>query len=97
MDIARVMDACRELAVSHSIVARDCDDTYEFHRAFLGQVKKYGRVWELGLIKDYKLRTGHLFQDILVAPLMFLKAKIHLLPKRIRGRKEVRRIFKNCT
>jgi hypothetical protein len=45
----------------------------------------------MGFVADYKLRTGHLMQDVTVAPVMFEKGKLSLLP-RFR-KKLVSRIF----
>jgi heterodisulfide reductase subunit C len=67
-----------------------------FHRAFLDQVRAHGRAFELGMVMEYKLRTGALTQDALAAPGMLARGKLSLVPSRIGGVAEVRRIFEAC-
>ena len=94
-DPARTMDALRELAleaapgsVPRAVAA--------FHRAFLDQVRWTGRSFELGLVADYKLRTGALFQDVETVPGLVARGKLGFVPRSIDGVKEVRRIFEAC-
>jgi hypothetical protein len=42
------------------------------------------------------MNTLHFLQDATVAPIMFLKGKLKLLPDKIKGAKAVRRIFEKC-
>jgi heterodisulfide reductase subunit C len=93
-DPARVIDAVREIAARESIAAPRA--VRAFHQAFLDQIKVTGRMFELGLIMEYKLRSGELMKDAAAAPGMFRRGKLRLAPQRIRGVKEVRRIFKAC-
>jgi heterodisulfide reductase subunit C len=37
----------------------------------------------MGLIADYKARTRHLIQDVNLAPGMYFKGKLHIIPERI--------------
>lgn len=94
-DPARTMDALRELAV-----ARDPKSAPRairaFHKSFLGQIEATGRMAEVGLIAKYKLRSGHLFADVDAAPGMMARGKLPLLPHKIDGIDDVRRIFQFC-
>ena len=67
-----------------------------FHKSFLKQIYSHGRIFELGLVMGYKLRSGSLFADVLVAPGIFLRGKLALRPHRVEGLDEVRRIFDAC-
>ncbi len=90
-DPARIMDALRELepaSASRRIKA--------FHQAFLDQIKRYGRLYEVGLVVQYKLHTGTLLQDVAATPGMFRRGKLNLLPHRVRDVADVRRIFAAC-
>lgn len=93
-DPARIIDAVREIAARESIAAPRA--VRAFHQAFLDQIKISGRMFELGLIMEYKLRSGELMKDAAAAPGMLRRGKLRLVPQRIRGVKEVRRIFKAC-
>jgi len=90
-DPARVIDALRELALE-----RAPRPIAAFHRSFLGQVERNGRMFELGLILQYKLRTGELFKDATAGPAMLTRGKLKLVPHAIGGVAEVRRIFAAC-
>jgi heterodisulfide reductase subunit C len=90
-DPARVIDALREMAVE-----RAPREISAFHRSFLDQIKASGRMFELGLIMEYKLRSLDLFKDVTAAPGMLTRGKLKLVPHPIKGVKDVRRIFKAC-
>jgi heterodisulfide reductase subunit C len=95
VDTARVIDALRELALRDDAAAA-APHLRAFHRSFLDQVRTYGRVFELGMLLSYKLRTGALFDDMGLGPPMLARGKLKLLPTRIRGAAEVARIFAAC-
>jgi heterodisulfide reductase subunit C2 len=67
-----------------------------FHRAFLEQVRRHGRMFELGMVAEYQLRSGALGQDALSTPALVSRGKLKPLPHRIEGRDEVARIFDRC-
>lgn len=94
-DPAAVVDAVREIGVresSGSVPGR----VGAFHRAFLEQVRLNGRMFELGMVMGYKVRTGTLLQDAASTPGLFARGKLRLAPQRIDGTDEVRRIFAKC-
>ena len=94
-DPARVIDAVREIAVREapgSVPAR----VAAFHRSFLAQVRRYGRMFELGMVLEYKLRSGALVQDAASTPGLITRGKLRCMPHRIEGRDEVARIFERC-
>jgi heterodisulfide reductase subunit C len=90
--MARFMDALRELARHKGVTPAD-PDSATFHKAFLNQIRSHGRAWEMGMVRDYKLATFHLMQDVDVAPTMFLKGKLAIMPHNVKGRETIRRIF----
>jgi heterodisulfide reductase subunit C len=47
----------------------------------------------MGLIVDYKMRTGAMMQDVAIAPKMFVKGKLNPVPELIKGRKKIAAIF----
>lgn len=91
-DLAAFMDAVRELARAES-TSLPAPAIRKFHSAFLNQIRRHGRAYELGLVAEYKLATGRLLQDVTVAPGMFLRRKLGLTPHRISGRVALRRLF----
>jgi heterodisulfide reductase subunit C len=93
VDIAHTMDSLRELARRHGLEHPGSRDILSFHRSLLRVVRRYGRLREFPLVRGYKLRTWHFFQDLLVAPRLFFRGKIRLLPKEIAGVEAVRQVF----
>ena len=93
VDLPRTMDFLRQEALATNLANQGADDIVAFHNAFLRSVEKAGRLYELGMVGDYKLRTGHFFKDLGVAPSMFFKGKIGLLPHGGANKREVAEIF----
>jgi heterodisulfide reductase subunit C len=92
VDIPRMMDTLREMALKEkaSIPERDIK---EMHKAFLGRIRAAGRVHELSMIVLLKLKTRKFFKDVPLGVVMFAKGKLKLLPEKIEGVKDIRRIF----
>ena len=70
-----------------------------FHNTFLSMVKFGGKAYELGLILFYMVKTGDLFKpkllpgNIKLGLNMFTRGKLAILPPRIKGKAEIKRIF----
>jgi len=94
LDIPKVMDYLRQRSLAEGKVHRDARDIVTFHKSFLNSIENNGRLHEMGLVIDYKLHTGNLLQDVMLAPEMFSKGKLHILPERIKDRKGLSRLFK---
>jgi len=90
------MDALREMAYERGTVPANRKRILAFHKAFLAVVEKTGRMSEMPLTGLYKLMTGDLVSDVALAPRMLVRGKLPLIPRRIRGRKEVKRLFAAC-
>jgi len=65
-----------------------------FNKIFLRNIESNGRLYEFGLIGMFNLLSGELFKDVSLAPRMFLKRKIGLLPHRVNNLSEVKEIFR---
>lgn len=92
IEIAGLMDVLRELALRRGIAPAEPRIPL-FHRAMLGSIRRWGRIWEIGMIGDYKLRSGDLAGDMRLGLSMFIKGKLKLLPQAIKGKSEVRELF----
>lgn len=93
-DPAKIIDGLRELAQKSE--KRGPRRIAAFHKSFLEQIELFGRVFELGLVGTYKLRSGALLDDVLKTPAMLRRRKLGFIPQRIKGVKEVRQIFRAC-
>jgi heterodisulfide reductase subunit C len=94
-DPARIVDALREIALREE-AAGVPRRIRAFHDAFLKQIRRNGRVFELGLVAGFKLRSGALFDDVGSFPGMLARGKLALWPNRIEGIRDLRRIFDAC-
>ena len=92
IDIARVMDALRQMAVSSGFRIPD-PNAVKFHRLFLAVIRTLGRTHEASLLALYKLWTLDLLSDVESGARLFAKGKVPLLPHRNKCRLEVKRIF----
>nr|WP_320059291.1 4Fe-4S dicluster domain-containing protein [uncultured Bacteroides sp.] len=93
VDIPKLMDYLRQKAREESCVNPQARPVVAFHNAFLDSVKYTGRLYEVGLILGFKIRTFRLVQDLKMVPSMLLKGKLNLLPESIKSRKKIQRIF----
>jgi len=102
IDIAKVMDTMRVMSRRLGMPAGE-KRVPIFHDAFLSSIKRMGRVYELGMIGDYtlksgdasvKLKSGSLMEEAKLGWQMFKKGKLKLFPRRIKGRGEIKRLFK---
>ena len=87
-----VIDALRQLAVAEKVAPGE-RRVFKLHKAFLDSIRTWGRLHELTMLMEYKLTSRDLFSDLDMGLDMFVKGKIHPLPKRIRGMDEVKKLF----
>jgi heterodisulfide reductase subunit C2 len=92
-DLAKFMDAVREIALEKGVEVKE-KHIMDFHKAFLDQIKWFGKSYEVGLTADYKARTLDLLTDVDSAPGLFFKGKLNILPHKIKDKESVRKIFK---
>ena len=91
VDIAGVMDAAKILAVRRG-VAPAVGEVRSFHKAALATIRRFGRMWEAGMILSLKLRTAQYLKDVELGKRMLSKRKLKLLPT-LTGAWRARRIF----
>jgi hypothetical protein len=68
-----------------------------FHTSFMNTVRTYGRIHELHLIRQYKMKTKTFFADMGLGWKMFRKGKIHLLPHRSKNVGKVKELFQQSS
>ena len=90
VDIAALNDELR-------IESRAAGRVPVFNQAFLSSVRSRGRVYELGLMVAYKLRTGRLMEDADKAPVMLSKGKLPLVGPRVGGGAERKAMFRRAS
>jgi heterodisulfide reductase subunit C len=92
IDIARVMDAAKIIALRRGVKPA-IPEVRSFYGAALASIRNHGRMFELGMIMDLKLRTLDLFKDAGLGLRMFRKGKLKILP-RFKGARTTRQIFR---
>lgn len=95
IDIAAVMDTLRMMAVERKVGLSDCRGE-KFNRSFLNSVRRHGRVYEMGMLAAYKLRSRDFFSDLDKGPKMLAKKKLSFLPSRSGAAGEVKKVFKRA-
>lgn len=93
IDIPKVMDYLRQRSRDEKKVTNKAKDIVAFHESFLTSVEKTGKLYELGLIAAYKMKTFHLTQDVETALPMFQKGKLHIMPEMVKDRANLASIF----
>lgn len=93
IDIPRLMDYMRQKSYNKKNTNKKAKNIIAFHKSFLDSVKYTGRLYEIGLVAGYKTRTFNILQDLNVAPKMFLKGKLPILPETINDKKQLNNIF----
>lgn len=93
IDIPTIMDNLRQKSLKAKKTNPKAKKIISFHKSFLDSINYTGRLYEMGLIVDYKMRTGAMMQDVAIAPKMFFKGKLNPIPEIIKGRKKVASIF----
>lgn len=99
--IAELMDCLKEMAVESGVPSPQ-PQILTLHASFLKDVKRWGRVFETTFLPDYLIRSGELLRkwqngtwrtDMRLSWQMTRKKRFPLLPKPIKGKKEVRQIL----
>jgi heterodisulfide reductase subunit C2 len=103
VDCAGVMDMLREMAVAQGKASKERLRTVLFQQAFLANIRRNGRLCEVGLIGAFK--AGAFFKDgsvsllmdgAMLAPALMKRKKFHLRGERVKDRGVVERIFEKC-
>ncbi len=79
VDIAKVMDAVKIIALRQGIKPT-VPQVASFNRAALCNIKKCGRMYEMGMIVGLKMRTFELFKDVGLGMKLFRKGKLKIIP-----------------
>ena len=99
--IAELMDCLKEMAVQAGVPSSQ-PRILTLHETFLNNIKKRGRLYETTLLPAYLLKSGEVLDrwnsgawryDLNLGRRMLSKGRLPLMPKSIKGKKEVRKIL----
>ncbi len=104
VNIAGVMEALKQIAVERNCVHPQLKRIVAFQKAFLGTLRRNGRLNELELVADYKFRGFFndfnpilAMKDAMLGPKMLAMGKLHIkLGGPVKDKALVRRIFERC-
>jgi heterodisulfide reductase subunit C len=87
-----IIDALRQIALQEQVPAAE-RSVFKLHLAFLNSIRRFGRLHELSMLLEHKLTSRDLLSNLDMGLDMFVKGKIHPLPKRIQGIDQVKQLF----
>lgn len=90
--LSPIMDALRSMAMEEGRAPAE-PSVVAFHRSFVGSARRFGRVHEATMLMAYKWAAKDFLTDMGVGMKLFFKGKIPLLPKSVRGKAEIDKIF----
>jgi len=93
--LAPVMDTLKYMALEAGYAPPEAK-VYALHRAFVDNIKIFGRLHEATMLAEYKLRSRDLFSDLDLGALLFLKGKLSLLPERIKALDQVKELYRRA-
>jgi heterodisulfide reductase subunit C len=103
VDCAGIMDALRAASLERGLASPEQQTVVAFQQAFLNNIRRNGRLDEIELIVEFKIRAlpcerslGFLFKDAGLAPQLQQRRKLHLRGEKVKDRAMVRRIFERC-
>ena len=91
IDLPRLMDALRKKSLESGVCTGK--QIKLFGNLFLWSVRTFGRVFELGLIVGFNIKSKQFFKDAMLGPAMLWRGKISVLPHKILDGGVIKRIF----
>jgi heterodisulfide reductase subunit C2 len=90
VDTPTMIDRLRAMATD---APEDMRQVRIFNEIVLGSVRKFGRMYEFGVMGAYKMKTRDFFSDLNKLPTMLRKGKMKIAPPSTGGRGAVAKIF----
>lgn len=94
IDIPSLMDYFRQESLKKNLVNKKSANIISFHKSFLDSIKYTGRLYEIGLVAGYKMRSWKLMQDVNLVPAMLAKGKLPIVPEMVKDTKQIKAVFK---
>ncbi|MCU0822049.1 MAG: 4Fe-4S dicluster domain-containing protein [Spirochaetes bacterium] len=93
VDIPKIFDFLRTASLNKNLVNSKAKNILSFHKSFLDVIKFNGRLYEVGLFADYKVRTKTFLEDLALAPSLFFKGKLKIIPQTVKEQLKLYKIF----
>jgi heterodisulfide reductase subunit C/quinone-modifying oxidoreductase subunit QmoC len=95
IDCSAIIDVLKNMVLRAGAVPGE-NKIPNFYRSFLDSVRMTGRLYELGMIGLYKMRTGTYGDDMGLGIKMLKRGKLKILPEWVKRRGQVRAIFEKA-
>lgn len=95
IDISAMNDALKELAAEEKAALGDAMVPV-FHESFMASVQRHGRIYEMGMLLGFKLKTKNYTQDMQLGIEFMKKRKLKLLPEKVSQTREIKKIFEKA-
>jgi heterodisulfide reductase subunit C len=92
IDMSSVMDAVKQTALAEGIKIGE-PRVYDFHKAVLNSIQRYGRTHKLEIMMRYKLSQRDWFSDMDIGLKMLSKRKLDLMPSKVKQLSDIKKIF----
>ncbi len=90
--VGRITDTLKQIALAAGVAPAE-PAVYGFHRSFLNSIRRFGRVHEVTMLVEYKLRAGNWLADLQLGARLLRAGKLPLLPRRVPGHRHVANLF----
>jgi len=90
--LAPVIDVLKHMALAGGVSVTEAK-SLAFHRSFVDSIRLLGRVHEVSMLAEYKLRSFDLWSDLDLGLRMFRHGKLKLFPARVARLHEVRALL----
>ena len=95
VDIAKIMDCLRSMAIREGVKLEGrAKDISLFYDCFLDTVKNNGKLYELGMMLNFNVKTKNFLRDADTGLAMLQRGKIKFLPMRNKNYKDMALLFK---
>lgn len=92
IELSKIMDSLKFISKSQGYKAKE-KDVALFHDVFLESINNNGRLHEVELILKNNLKSLKPLKDAEKGPGMFMQGKIKILPHKLKGSSEIKKIF----
>lgn len=92
IDVAGIIDSLKIKAFQN----KEKHPSITFNKAFLNSVEKYGRLYEVGFLAEFNMKSPSIkrsFRDMSLVPHLILKNKLSFFPHKIKNTDKVKKIF----
>jgi len=90
--IGKINDSLKAMMVETGAPAGE-KSIYQFHRAFLNSIRRFGRTHEVTMLAEYALHAPAVLADMGLGIQMFLAGKLPIIPRLIKRRRQVSELF----